>query len=51
MKYASEKQPKIRPLHLPPLRISGTNQVGKWPNEWLTAKDKQFLWNGIHKLP
>ncbi len=30
---------------------SSFEEVGKWVDEWLASKDKQFFWLGIHKLP
>lgn len=26
-------------------------EVSKWLDEWFCSKDKQFFWDGIHKLP
>jgi len=31
--------------------FSNFEKVGKWLDEWFAAKDKQFFWHGIHKLP
>ncbi|KAL6258324.1 hypothetical protein P5V15_010271 [Pogonomyrmex californicus] len=31
--------------------FSNFEEVGKWLDEWFAAKDKQFFWHGIHKLP
>ena len=31
--------------------FSNFEEVGKWLNEWFSAKEKQFFWQGIHNIP
>ncbi|GFX14721.1 mariner Mos1 transposase [Trichonephila clavipes] len=31
--------------------FSNFEEIRKWLDEWFAAKDKQFFWHGIHKLP